>query len=94
VHVKHTFFFEKEEVFYHFLLLVCIWGPCHFFFFVYFELKVNYFLKASPRKKDKRKPKHGDKHFKVSMTINVGFFNIPKKMLGTMEKFVEYKYAP
>jgi hypothetical protein len=28
------------------------------------------------------------------MTINVGFSNIPKEMLGTMENFGEYKYVP
>ncbi len=28
------------------------------------------------------------------MTINVGFFNIPRKMLGTMEKFIEHNYVP
>lgn len=28
------------------------------------------------------------------MTISFRFSNIPKEMLGTMEKFVEYKYVP
>jgi len=28
------------------------------------------------------------------MTISVRFSNIPKEMLGTMEKFGEYKYVP
>jgi DNA-binding ferritin-like protein (Dps family) len=50
------------------------------------------FLKAFAKDIGKRKLKHSDKLWKVSITINVECSNIFEKILDMMEKFIMERY--
>ncbi len=70
-------------------LVAWVFPSFHFYLFLKTLLRIMCSFRVSAREKDKKKLKKDEKLLEISITISVGCFNIPTKLLAIVEKFIE-----